>query len=539
METAQGPFSSLNPMDMAGQLGLPGLSTISQTGSDPSYGSDHTSMHELTSYADDLNRAQALTEAVKASRTDMTAAVPAQHYVEDTRNSKWTITNTNNGFAPQGSTTAYLSSAQCVDLKTTRLTGSMQITIPGMVGPTPADYYILPSALPLMVFTYGLQIGQNGNVLQDVGTSTDQFWLTQMRLAKRAFNKSDLVWSETQWQANAQRDGQIFNWNMGANNYATGAGVTDVTINATAGQQILTSTFTIRPTHPFFNIVKTWPPNIPLKLLVEWKPALLTQLIMPHGAAANTATMELRVHTVRSEEIYLEPSMRTYIMNHFETGPLTNMNQLALSRTMNRAALFDPTFGIPQFNAANVGAVYQFEVNRLSSHAVSGTQFQFHPVLNGSARPTKVVIAIPHQFLPFSASLTPAPGCTLQTLQVLYNGQTVWDEPYTQVTDVANNMEPLYAESMRYAGADTGTIGVTKQWWGYEAWFADRAWIVVNLAPSHNDAEVQPNASAPVEIRGTFTAAPPAGMNIRVGLFFDQTMLIQKNNTTVFSLPIY
>jgi hypothetical protein len=469
----------------------------------------------------------------------MTAAVPAQHYVEDTRNSKWTITNTNNGFAEQGSTTAYLSSAQCVDLKTTRLTGSIQITLPATAAaPVPADYYILPPALPLMVFTYGLQVGQNGNVLMDVGTSTDQFWLTQMRLAKRAFNNSDLVWSITQFQPGPKEDGQIFSWNMQPNVYNTPAGVTDITIPATAAQQVLQATFTIRPTHPFFNIVKTWPPNIPLKLLVEWKPALLATLVQTHGAAL-PATVALRVHTVRSEEIYLEPSMRSYIMNHFETGPLTNMNQLALSRTMNRAALFDPTFGIPQFNAANVGAVYQFEVNRLSSHAVSGTQFQFHPVLNGSARPTKLVISIPHPVLPYQSSLTPAAGCTLQTLQVLYNGQTVWDEPYTQVSDVGDNMEPLYAESMRYAGADAGTIGVTKPWWGYEAWFADRSWIVVTLAPSHNDAEIQPNASAPVEIRGTFTAPAPAGMNIRVGLFFDQTMLIQKNNTTVFSLPIY
>jgi len=246
----------------------------------------------------------------------------------------------------------------------------------------------------------------------------------------------------------------------------------------------------------------------------------------------------LRIHTIRSEEIYLEPSMRTYIMNHFETGPLTNMNQLANARTMNSAALFDPTFGIPQYNAANIGAIFQFDVHRLSSHAISGSAFQIHPVLNGSARPKMLVLAIPNPNLPYSGTLTPATGCTLQTLQILYNGQTVWDEPYSQVTDVNNNMLPLYAESARYAGCDRG-IGPKKPWFNYESWFADRGWIVINLAPSHNENEIQPNSSAPIEIRGTFTTAVPQGLNIRVGLFFDQTMLLQKNNTAIFSLPIY
>lgn len=518
-------------MDIFTQLGTPGLSTISQTGTEPFLGGEHTALHELTSYADDLNQAQALTDAVRASRTDMTAAVPAQKYVEDTRNSKWTITNTNQGFSDQGFSTAYLSSAQCVDLKTTRLTGSISISQPGLgAAPTNADFYMLADALPLMCFTYGIQIGQNGNVLQDPGTSSDQFWLTQMRLAKKNFRKSDLVYS---W--NMPPDPE-FNFATLPATYATAPLSYASTIPATNAASVTTITFTIRPTHSFFNIVKTWPPCIPLKLTISWNPSLLATLIKGFGAAAaaaKTATITLQIHTIRSEEIYLEPSVRQYIMNHFEVGPLTNMNQLALARTMNRATLFDPTFGIPQYNAANIGAIFQFEVFRLSSHAISGNQFQIHPVLNGSARPTFIVIGIPHQTRLYSSNLS-----NLQSIQVLYNGQTVWDEPYIIQTNANNNLLPLYAETARHADAERG-LAEQKFWWSYDTWFADHGWIIVNIAPSHNSAEVQPNSSAPVEIRGQFINAPPENLNLRVGLFFDQTMLLQKNNTAIFSLPIY
>lgn len=543
METAQGPFSSLNPMDIFTQLGTPGLTSIDQSGTEPFYGSEHTAYHELTSYADDVNQAQALTEAIKASRTDMTAAVPAQKYIEDTRNSKWTITNTSQGFATQGTTTAYLSSAQCVDLKTTRITGSVQITTPALAGAAATDFYILPSGFPLMCFTYGLQIGQNGNVLQDPGTATDQFWLTQMRLGKKRFDESDLIYSITPWQtavpANVHgNDGDAFNWYTNPDSFGAPADVAEVTLAAGAVAQQFTATFTMRPTHSFFNIVKTWPPNIPLKLIITWNPALTESLVGFAGNAANAPPqVSLLIHTIRSEELYLEPSMRSFIMNHFETGPGTNYNQLALARTMNRAALFDPTFGIPQYNPANVGGIFQFEVFRLSSHAISGSAFQIHPVLNGSARPTFIVIGIPHPVLTYSSSVT-NPANPLQSLQILYNGQTVWDEPYFQVTAVGNNLLPLYAESARYADTERG-LGLGKMWWNYASWAADHAWIIVNIAPSHNKGEIQPNSSAPVEIRGQFTVPAPAGLNIRVGLFFDQTMLLQKNNTAIFSLPIY
>lgn len=546
METAQGGFSSLNPMDIFSQLGTPGLSTIDQTGSEPFLGGEHTALHELTSYADDLNQAQALTEAIRASRTDMTAAVPAQKYIEDTRNSKWTITNTNQGFSNQGVTTAYLSSAQCVDLKTTRLTGSIQISVPALPAPAPVpadDYYILPDAWPLMCFTYGLQVGQNGNVLMDPGTATDQYWLTQMRLAKKNFRDSDLIFHSTALRdgtgavGGGSSDGSSFTYNTVPNTYTGQAGVSEVTVPARAGANVWTATFTIRPTHSFFNIVKTWPPNIPLKLIIQWNPALTASLIQGNSARlqnpAQAATIALRIHTIRSEELYMEPSMRTYIMNHFETGPLTNLNQLAMARTMNKATLFDPTFGIPEYNAANIGGIFQFEVFRLSSHSVSGNQFQIHPVLNGSARPTLMVIGIPNTRVPYTSTMS-----NLSNIQVLYNGQTVWDEPYTRVADVANNLLPLYAESARFSSAEIG-LASNKAWWNYETWFADHGWIVVNIAPSHNRSEVQPNSSAPVEIRGQFVAPPVDGTNIRVGLFFDQTMLLQKNNTAIFSLPIY
>lgn len=537
-------------MDLAPQLGLPGLSTISQSGGNPTYGGGSSSLHELTTIADELNQAQALTEAIRSSRTDMTAAVPAQRYIEDTRNSKWTVTNTNNGLSTNGNSIAYLSSPQCIDLGTTRVTGSVAITFPAVADAAAADYFILPTGLPLMLFTYGVQIGQNGNVLQDPGTSTDQYWLTQMRLFKSSFRKSDLFYSNSPWYTGAGAipadvlgyDGDVFDWTTKPNVYGAPATVNEVTVAALADARTLSSTFCIRPTHSFFNIMKTWPPNVPLKLILSWSPALTRQLVGGTGrvtdAILNGIEIQIRLHTVRSEEIYLEPGMRQYIMNHFDNGPQTNLNTLAQARTLQASNLYDPTFGIPNYNPANISAVYQFDVHRLSSHSVSGNSFQFHPVMNGSARPTIVVIAIPNPQLPFQAALSPAANCTLQTLQVLYNGQTVWDEPYQQVDDIGNNMLPLYAEALRYSSADQG-VGKAKSWLNYPAWENDHSFIVINVAPSHNPAEINPNASAPIEIRGTFTAAVPQGMNIRCGLFFQQTMLLQHNNTAVFSLPIY
>ena len=550
METAQGPFSTLEPQQLTTQLGLPGLATISQGGSNPSFGADHTAYAQLTSYADELQQEQALTEAIKASRTDMLAAVPAQNYISDTRSTKWTLTNSQLGLATQGETSAYLSSSQCVDIATTRVSGSVEITFPAGGAAGAGKYFILPELFPLMLFTSGLQIGQNGNVLQDPGTATDQCWLTQMRAAKRPFNNSDLIYHSmvmikpdgTRYPLT--RDGRGFSFMNEPNDYAAPATVSSglVVPMADGAPTVVQATFTFRPTHHFFGTAKTWPPNIPLRLILKWNPSVTSLLYSGIGdaavqtAAANASTA-IAIHTTRSNEIWLTPSVRTFIMNHFEVGPLTNMTT-AQARVFQRSALYDPTYGIPAVNIADIGGIWQFETFRLSSHAVSGNQFQFHPVLNGSARPKIMVIGIPNQYLKYGASLQPAADCALQTLQVLYNGTTIWDEPYTLNSGIGGNMETLYAESARFARAENN-ISRERPWWNYEKWAADHAWIVVNIAPSHNPDEIQPNSAAPVEVRGTFTAPAPLNMVIRVGLFFDQTMLLRKDNTAIFSLPIY
>jgi hypothetical protein len=238
--------------------------------------------------------------------------------------------------------------------------------------------------------------------------------------------------------------------------------------------------------------------------------------------------------------------MRQYIMNHFATGPLTNMNQLAQARTLNDAALYDPTFGIPSYNPANISAIYQFETSRLSTHSISGNNFQFHPVLNGSARPKRIVLGFPHAKTAYSSSAFPnADGNTfLNSLQILYNGQTVWDEPFIPLSDVTGNtptgsLLPLYGEVRRNVGDQNNNGNDTSSYWNYQRWIGDAFWIVVKIGPSHNDLEIQPNEAAPVEVRGSFAGTLPPNYNIRVGLFFDQTMLLQKNNTAIFSLPIY
>lgn len=542
METAQGPFSSLDPLELASAPGLPGLSTIDQTGSYPAAGSAQDALNELTVYADELKKEQAMALAIRSSRTDMLAATPAQTYCVDTRNSKWTLTNAQNGFAQSGETVAYLASAQCVDLSTTRLTGSISITLPATDTPGNTKYFTAPPLLPLCLFTFGVQIGANGNVLQDVGTATDQIWLTQSRLFKKDFNKSDLFCTSNIRDSNNNLDGSVLSYNTAVNNNANTAGIQDNVFQSTAAAKTLVFTFTIRPNHSFFGIEKTWPPNLPIKLICRWNQATLVSLFQPSAAQnpAAVSSVQLRIHTIRSEEIYFIPEMRQAIMNGFATGPVNNMNQLAAARTFNKNAMYDPRFNMPQFDPVQVAGIFQFEVFRLSRHAMSGNSFYINPVLNGSARPKILVLSFPHAFIPYSASLSPDGGTTfLKSLQVLYNGQTVWDEPYTQISDVGNNMLPLYAETRRYAKADAGQCYPSIGYVNYDRWAADNAFIVVRLAPSHNDNEIQPNDSAPVEIRGEFTGAVPASTTAIVALFYDQTMLMQRNNTAIFSLPIY
>lgn len=541
MDRANGVFGGLSPFELGNPApGVPGMSTI---GTMDAVG--HATTSELITFADELKQSQALAEAIKASKTDMQAAIHPQQYKEDTRSSKWTITQASNGFAQNGTATCYLSSAQCVDLASTRYAADVRITLPAVAAADPnADYWILGSLWGLLAFTNGVQVGQNGNVLVDLGTSTDQMWLTKMRAAKRQFDKAPLRFNQGSWVGtgiNATRT--QYSYDTPVNNYTDPNAVHETLFGASDTARVVTNSFVARPTHPFFTVAKLWPPNLPLKLTFEWNPTTTRGLVMGVGRAAaqqTAVTVELRFRTLRSSEIYLEPTMRAHIMGNFELGPQTNLNQLANANTQNRAALYDPSFGINNYNPQDVGAVYQYEVFRLSSHSINGSSFQIHPVLNGSARPKEIVIAFPHPTLNYEASLTPATGVQLQTLQVLYNGQTVWDEPYTALEDVGGNMAALYAESRRYAGADQGLgSDVTDPWYNYPSWAADHAWIVIRTAQSHDDDEIQPNSSAPIEVRGTFTAPVPAGMQVRVGLFFDQTQIQQKNNTTVFALPIY
>lgn len=537
METARGPFSGLNPSELGAAPGFPGLSTISEMSSFPALSTDHEALNELTTYADEVNQAQSLSLATKSSRTDMMAATPAQRYILDTRSSKWTITNSTQGLQPDGETNAYLASAQCVDLKTTRLAGTMSINFPN-VAVAAGNYWLLPRFMPLSCFTFGVLIGANGNTLQDVGTASDQMWLSQMRMARKPFNKTDLI-----IDGSNPLDGLSADYVAPPNDYTNNSSVNDLVIPATGAAFTFTYSFVIRPTHSFFGIEKTWPPALPIKLIAKWNSTNTSSLITPFGAAVGQAfAVNLRIDTIRSEEIYLVPDVKQYIMNHFITNSATNMTQTAQARLFNEASLFDPTFGIPQYNAANIAAIYQFETFRLSSHDISGSSFTAHPVLNGSARPKQMVIAIQNPVKNFAASLFASPDLTstfLTQLQVLYNGQTIWDEPFIPNPDDNNNMTTLYAESKKNARVEFGLPALWCPWWNYQKWAKDEAWIIVNMAPSHNENEIQPNDAAPVEVRGQFSQAVPTGTRLRIGLFFDQTMLVQKSNNIVLSLPIY
>jgi len=537
--------------------GLPGLESISQMMTEDGpmdIGNEQGGAMGLTIYPQHDDQSKALQRAVRASRTDMPRATPPQRYIEDTRNNKWTITQSNASFSPTGNIVANLASGQFVDLQTTRVAGILSFTIPAATtAPAATDVLTIHPMAPLMAMTTGVQLGNNSNVVQDVGTSLDQPWLIAMQAAYEQFDTTRFIMDA---YAVAQVGGVATPVNAlwgGSNEYynprSQAATVFTTTTNnffptiqpSTTGETTVYVNFVIRPAHPYFNIEKAWSPTLPLRLTLRWNSEMLNGVFLGSGQAANT-TAQLYIQTVRCEELWFTNEMKNHALKNFQTGQGINMNRTAMANTAQTSAtLYDPSYGVASLNPQAVAAIYQYTSSRLSRHSISGNQFSFHPVLNGSARPKFMVIAIPNNIMNTFATLTPGNAAWLAQLQILYNGLTVWDEPYltssysTPAAIDGLSALPLYSESKRYAAADQQ---LRPRWWDYVRWADSACFIVVMLSASHNRDEIQPNMAAPVEVQGRFNVAPPTNTTILVGLFFDQTLICLRDNSTIQSLPI-
>lgn len=501
-----------------------------------------TAWDRLNTYAEDDNFDQALNQATKQSRTEMSSAVPPQMYLEDTRVSKWTMQASSGGLSNDSEMTALLSSAHPIDIYSTRVQILFNLHIPaGAAADT--NYVALHPIFALLCYTYGVYLGTNGSSIIDYGTTQDQPWLNVMRWAKRNFSDTDLVMTVTATPPTDLITGADYIRNAVLTN-APRMSRQWYTFPTSDVDQDIQLSVQIRPPHNFFAIKKCYPPNIPLKMLMKNTVDSMNRVILNHGGAAGVAldgvVLTSQIDYIRSDELYFTPTMNEHIKSNFTNTATSNMNRIAVQRGQpigsGSSTLYDPTYGFPNYNPDSVGALYQYETNRLFSATISGASFYINPVTSTSARPKTLVVAFPRDDpfpaagrLPYTSSLYPnnVEAGRLTSFQVLYNGQTIWDSP---ITDAGY----LYGESKKNVGGEKGLMN----WFTYDQFRSSYAFIVVHIAASHNMTEVQPNMSCPIEIQGQFGQAMPP-MSIRVGLFYDQTLSVMKTGAAVSSLPIY
>lgn len=469
---------------------------------------------QLTTYNEDNDLGRAFTMAVQQSQTDMLKAVPTQNVTQDTRSTKWTLTQATDALSDSGSSVANLASAAPVKLFTTRIRGSVQVTIPATAA-VGDNTYLLAPIFPLQGMSFGLEIGANASVVQDRGTSSDQPTLLSMMMARKTF-----------------RNQEIISIVSDANFYPATDAATVLSSQTT--ESIFTVQFECRPTAGIFQCEKVWPPSIPLKLYIDWSPNSLKDLVNP--AAGNTGTgavIKMQITDIISDEVILNPLILDHMQMSFMAAPATNMDIMLRNMRKGQAGqeLYDHTFG-GQVDQSQMAAIFQYRVQRLSRFTVSGGSFDVFPVTNGSARPTEVVVIVPkHVSYPTNAQKFGSnlyATNILTSLQLIYDGKNYWHQPQ-------NNFQ-MYSSSLKSVGAN---YILDKNWFPYDTKSFD--FIVFKTGPSHNSEDVQPARSTQMELRGTWDASIPqyTQFTLFVGLFFDQTAIALKNNTIIQSLPIF
>ena len=484
---------------------------------------DSDTLAKLTTYAEEADYAQTLVLATQASGTDMMAATPTQGYIDDTRNTLWAISQNQFGYSSDASLTANLVSAQCVNLPSTRIRGSLILT-----NTTGAEItcYSFPNFYSHLC-TAGLKVGQNGVTICDVGEGTNQMWRDLMFDFGR---NTDRI---TRAVTGSKYTGKLFE----PGDHVTSAD-TMPSFTVPANGQSDPFEFSFRPNINMFNSAKLWPPNLPLQLLLTWTASNSRLLFYTvTGSAPEVWTVAtgivptIRLEYITSEEVQLNPSLRDHILTQFTNTPSMNINAAAnlIRRGGNGGQmpptgrpLLDNTFGISNYNPERIAAIYQYIDGRLNIFNINGQSFTINPVNNGSARPSKMLICIS----PKSTNFGRFDPIQLQDLQVFYDGRALWHKPLTPFE--------LYVESCKALKADPTT---KHDWFTYATWLSLAGVIVVDMAPSHNENEIQPSRSTQITIVGNLVA-PVTDMAIRTGLYFDQTLVIFKNSEGVLNLPI-
>lgn len=478
---------------------------------------DNETFTHLTTFAEEDSTAQALTLAAQRSQTDMLEAVPTQNVTLDTRTTRWTITSEQDVLTTSADLKANLASALVVKLNTTRVRGSITLAFPGTA--TANDKYLLCPVFPIQGFSFGLRVGGNSTVVQDVATQEDQGILMSMEATRKNFTDQKVP------KMIVGKPGFLFNPD-GSNTFSVAGG----------GQVIVE--FEMRPNCALFACEKAWAPSVPLQLTVRWTPTLLQRLCTPIGTAPALTSIQARVSDIVSDEIQLNAILTKHLQMHFLTSEATNMDLVVRNLAGGSAAsqLFDQTFGMGTgFDMGKISAIYQYPVSRLATFTITGNSFDIFPVTNGSARPSMIVIKFPGNE-GVTTDTTPNAETLysqniMSSLQLLYDGRTYFDQPLTAFQ--------MYAETVRNIGG--GYVADFKQkYFAPDVWNDHYCYIVLKTGPSHNDNDIQPARATQLELRGTLTAAIPAGKSIliHVGLFYDQTLLIMKNNTAISSLPI-
>lgn len=515
---------------------------------------DNDTFAHLSTFAEEDSVSQALTLAAQQSQTDMLKAVPTQNVTLDTRSTRWVLTSARDDISDVGSITANLASAQVVKLNTTRVRGMIRLHLDAAV---PAgDYaYYPPTAFPLQGFTMGLKVGSNGTSIQDIGTQDDQIVLTSMEYYSR-----DAAGSRIKC-VNSSQDNDMLNGATAAHSFF---------ITKSDGLPFTEDfEFEFRPTCALFACEKAWPPSIPLKLQINWTPQTLAKLLQSptndQGVPTSPApAMGIKIYDIISDEITLNPALTAHLQMQFLSAPTTNMDLMLKSMRNGAPAnkYFDETFGIgDQLDMNKIAAIYQFPIPRLTTFNISGSSCDVYAVMNGNPRPNKIVIASSIK-IPGSA---PGPNSfatpSLKTLQILYDGRTVYDQPLTTFQMYTETLKAVgggYLSASRpislrdYRGATItpqayGYINTSYStysgWAGYTGTPSTNAYIVLKVGPSHNDEDIQPARATQLEIRATYDPIdinlnPGGTALLRVGLFYDQTMLVMKNNTVIPALPI-
>lgn len=478
--------------------------------SGPGYLDDAT-FSKLSAYADDDAYEQSLAHATQASNAEMMAAVPTQNYIDDTRESLLAANQNQMGPATNNKILANLVSAQCVKLPTCRINGYCMLSAPDATAEAPITLQTFPYLWANMI-NIGVQCGTNGCVVVDEGLGLEQLWKNYMFLMAKNFRE----------QRYPHISSKYLDLILEAGDGTTKDLATFTFKNSTP----IRYDFSIAPNHHLFRSAKLWPPNLPMRINLSWDADKTSKLFISTGAAANL-NVAIAIDSITVDEVFLNALVKEQVMANFEITPLTNIN--AINRGFNagfgpsdRKVLMDPTFGIRNYDPSNTAAIFQYKDTRIQNFNVSGTVFDLQPVQNGSARPTRIIIAFTSPNKPMlSSSIS-----LLKNMQIMYDGRTLFHKPYGPFE--------LYRETMKTLKADAEKHSY-HTWASYVA--LDQGFIVVDTGPSRNENEINPARATQISLKGEFNQSV-SNVNVRVTMVYDQTMTAFKNNEVAIALPL-